>query len=66
MITASPSTELSMSAPALPTTTADGAIGIERNRSVTPFCASVLTAIIVPSSPNAIVIANMPGRRNSR
>ena len=49
-----------------PTTTADGAIGIERKRSVTPLAESTCTAIIVSPMPNAIVWANMPAIRNSR
>ena len=49
-----------------PTTTADGAIGIDRKRSVTPFAESVWTDIIVSPMPNAIVWANMPAIRNSR
>jgi hypothetical protein len=49
-----------------PATTADGAIGIERNRSVIPRAASVLTATMVVSMPNSMVSANIPGMRNSR
>ena len=55
-----------MSAVARPTTTAEGAIGSDRNRSVTPRRTSAATAANVASMPNAIVIAYMPGSRNSR
>jgi hypothetical protein len=58
--------ELSRSAPARPTTTAEGAIGIERNRSVTPLAASTLIEVIVAPMPKTIVIAYIPGRRKSR
>ena len=40
-------------------------MGIERNRSVTPLSASWVTAIIVSPAPNAIVMTNIPGIRNS-
>ena len=49
-----------------PTTTADGAIGIDRKRSMTPLAESTCTAIAVSPMPNAIVWANMPAIRNSR
>ncbi len=49
-----------------PVTTADGAIGMERNRSTTPLALSVLTATAVPTNPKAIVMANMPGIRKVR
>ena len=49
-----------------PATTADGAIGIERNRSVTPRSTSVATAVMVSPIPNTMVITKMPGIRNSR
>jgi hypothetical protein len=65
-MTARPSSAPSRSATARPASGADAAIGIERNRSVTPFAASAVTAATVDSRPNSIVIANMPGSRNSR
>lgn len=46
--------------------TADGAIGIERKRSMTPLPESVTTAIAVFMKPMVMVVANMPGIRNSR
>ena len=64
--TARPRTELSMSAAPRPATTAERAIGIDRNRSVTPRAASVVTATMVASTPKSMVRANMPGIRNSR
>jgi len=64
--TARSSTELTMSAALRPTTTAGWAIGMERNRSVTPLALSAATAEIVAAAPNIIVCANMPGIRNSR
>ena len=42
-----------MSAAPRPSTTAERAIGIDRNRSVTPRAASVATAIMVASRPNS-------------
>ncbi len=60
IITASPSTELSMSAAARPTSTADACMGIERKRSVTPLAASVTIAAKVVSMPKNMVMANMP------
>ena len=44
-----------------PVTTAERAIGIERNRSVTPFSLSITIAYAVFMNPKAMVIANMPG-----
>ena len=61
-----PRTELSMSAMLRPSTTAEGAIGMERKRSVTPSAASVATEVMVASRPKAMVMANIPGKRNSR
>ena len=63
---ASPAAELSMSAVQRPATTADGAIGIERKRSMTPRSMSVATTVIVLPIPNAIVMTKSPGIRNSR
>src|SRR5215207_11477852 len=65
-MTASPSAEPSMSAMLRPATTADGAMGMERKRSVTPLAASLETESMVLSGPNAMVMANIPGMRNSR
>ncbi len=55
-----------MSATPRPATTAERAIGMDRNRSVTPLAASVVTATMVASRPKSMVRANMPGIRNSR
>ena len=66
MITISPTTAFSMSAAPRPSSTAEDAIGSERNRSVTPRPASVTTAAMVTSRPKTMVKANMPGNRNSR
>ena len=63
---ASDTTALSRSATLRPTTTADDAIGIERNRSVTPRATSFLIAWKVPSRPKTMVSASVPGIRNSR
>ena len=46
--------------------TAGVAMGIDRNRSVIPRAASALTADKVAPIPNTMVMANMPGTRNSR
>ncbi len=37
----------------------------DRNRSVMPRLESSVIAVIVPSRPNSIVTANMPGSRKS-
>ncbi len=63
VITASAATDWSMSAALRPTSTAPGAIGIERNRSMTPLPRSWVTASIVLSRPKAMVSASMPGTR---
>jgi hypothetical protein len=55
-----------MSAAARPASTADDAMGIDRRRSVTPREASVETASIVASTPNAIVSAKRPGTSSSK
>ena len=55
-----------MSATARPPVTAERAMGMARNRSVTPRAASVVTATMVASTPKSMLRANMPGRRNSR
>lgn len=52
---------LIMSETPRPLTTADGAIGMERRRSVTPRSRSMTTMIAVFMKPKDIVIANMPG-----
>ncbi|SLJ83112.1 Uncharacterised protein [Mycobacteroides abscessus subsp. abscessus] len=49
-----------------PDTTAEGAIGMERKRSITPLAESWTTSDAVWMKPNAIVITNMPGIRKSR
>ncbi len=49
-----------------PAAKAEGAIGMDRKRSTTPLEASVTTATAVFMKPIAMVIANMPGIRNSR
>lgn len=48
-----------------PATTADGAIGMERNRSMTPFFASFTKIVAVETKPMATVITNIPGIRNA-
>ena len=48
-----------------PLTTSDGAIGIDRNRSVTPYSLSIAIIQAVFMNPNAIVIANIPGMAKS-
>ena len=63
---ARPAIELAMSAQQRPATTAEGAIGIERKRSITPRSTSVATTVIVLPIPKAIVMTNSPGIRNSR
>ncbi|MCP2294045.1 hypothetical protein APR11_000449 [Nocardia amikacinitolerans] len=55
-----------MSAHARPSTTADEDTGMERNRSVMPRAASAPTATMVAPMPKTMVMANMPGSRNSR
>jgi hypothetical protein len=49
-----------------PATTAEGDIGSERNRSMTPRSMSVATTVIVLPIPNAMFIAKIPGIRKSR
>src|SRR5260221_13902361 len=47
--------------------TTDASKGVtDRFRSVTPLEASVVTAIMVVSRPKSMVVANMPGIRNSK
>ena len=65
IITSRLSADWSMSRTLRPTSTADGAIGIDRKRSSTPLPRSWVTATIVDSSPNAMVSANIPGTRYS-
>ena len=54
-----------MSAFVRPTSTADCAIGRERNRSISPFCRSsaMLTPVIVP--PKITVWVKIPAIRNT-
>jgi drug/metabolite transporter (DMT)-like permease len=54
------------SPPPRPVTTAEGAIGMDRNRSVTPLVVSNTTAYAVFMNAMAMVIPNSPGMRNSR
>ena len=54
-----------MSAMHRPSTTAAELIGSDRKRSVTPFASSVVTAVIVPSSPKSIDSAKIPGTSSS-
>jgi hypothetical protein len=63
---ASPTMEFSMSATQRPRTAAEALIGSDRKRSVTPLAASVVMAIIVVSKSKSMVVANMPGIRNSK
>ena len=63
--TISVTAESSMSAMHRPSTTAAELIGNDRNRSVTPLSLSWVTAVIVPSSPNSIASAKMPGTSSS-
>jgi hypothetical protein len=63
--TARPTTEEAMSARQRPVTTADGAIGSDRNRSVMPRAVSVTTAVIVASTPKTMARASIPGTRKS-
>jgi hypothetical protein len=49
-----------------PVTTAEGAIGMERNLSVVPRAVSATTPLAVSARPNTIVMPNRPGMRNSR
>ncbi len=55
-----------MSAVQRPVTIADGAMGSERKRSITPRSMSVATTVMVLPMPNAMVMAKMPGIRKSR
>ena len=52
-----------VSATRRPTSTAERAIGIDRSRSITPFCSSWASAIAVPKHANAAVWPMMPGIR---
>ena len=47
-------------------TTAEEAIGMDRNRSMKPFSLVIATAKAVFMKPNAIVMANIPGMAYSR
>jgi hypothetical protein len=61
--TASSTAELMRSAPARPSGTARLLMGSDRKRLVTPFFESLAIALMVPSSPNIIASANIPGIR---
>ena len=50
-----------VSATSRPASTADRAIGIDRSRSITPFCSSWASAMAVPKLANAAVCAMIPG-----
>ncbi|CAM5339942.1 hypothetical protein SANTM175S_06879 [Streptomyces antimycoticus] len=60
-----PSADWSMSSTLRPARTAERAIGIERKRSMTPLLRSWVMASIVPSRPNTMVSASVPGTRKS-
>lgn len=49
-----------------PTSTADWAMGSERNRSMIPFCMSSANPAPVMVAPKMTVWAKIPGTRNSR
>jgi len=53
------------SATVRPTSTADRAIGSDRNRSTRPFCRSSAMPVPVIVDPNTTVRATIPGSRNS-
>ena len=61
--TTSSTAELMRSAPARPSGTARLLMGSDRKRLVTPFFESLTIALMVPSSPNSIASANIPGMR---
>jgi hypothetical protein len=63
---ARPSPPVTMSAPARPNGTASLAIGIDRNRSITPLLISAATPVSVVMTPVTEVITNSPGIRYSR
>ena len=48
-----------------PTSTADGAMGSDRNLSMMPFCMSSARPLPVTVAPKITVWAKMPGTRNS-
>ncbi len=52
-----------VSATRRPASTAERAIGIERSRSMTPFCNSCANAMAVPKLANAAVWPMIPGIR---
>ena len=54
-----------MSATVRPTSTADRAIGSDRNRSIRPFCRSSARLEPVMVLPKITVWTKMPGSRNS-
>ena len=55
-----------MSAKVRPLSTAERAIGSDRNRSIRPLVMSSATAIAVVIEANASVWTKIPGIRNSR
>jgi hypothetical protein len=63
---ASISRPVSRSAPVCPNGTAKRAIGMERNRSITPREASAAIRVMTPSHAEKVTIANRPGMRYSR
>ena len=52
-----------VSATSRPARTADRAIGMDRNRSMTPFFSSWASEMAVPKQAKAAVWARMPGSR---
>ena len=52
-----------VSATSRPASTAERAIGIDRSRSITPFCSSMASAIAVPKVAKAAVWPMIPGIR---
>jgi len=54
-----------VSAISRPARTADRAIGIDRSRSMTPFCSSWASEMAVPKQAKAAVWAMIPGIRKS-
>ena len=55
-----------ISATVRPESTADGAIGNDRNRSMTPVPASAAMPTVGPITANARFCTSTPGTRNSR
>ena len=65
-ITISTSTLLATSETVRPVSTADGAIGSDRNRSMMPFLMSSARPAPVIVAPKMTVWAKIPAMRNSR